>query len=255
MEILSSSPYLSCFLVTIVGLFFGSFSTMAAYRMPRGLDVIWRASHCTVCHHRLGVLDLFPVISWLFSGGKCRYCKTPIPCRYLLIELATAALFVFIYTLVGWQWSMLIPLWILVTALVIMVVVDFEHQIIPDTIHVVLIPMGLWYRHTNFAQLEEAFIGGIVGVAVALALRYGFWLWKKKEGLGLGDVKFFAVVGVFIQPELFAVFMFISGMTGIVISLLWRFLGKGEAFPFGPALGVSMLLCVLFPEALNIIGY
>ena len=74
----------------IVGLTLGSFTTMLTYRLPRRQSIVSPPSSCPHCNMRLKVRDLVPVFSWLFAGGKCRYCHTPIGARYLLIELAVA---------------------------------------------------------------------------------------------------------------------------------------------------------------------
>lgn len=78
---------LICALGFLFGIQFGSFATMASYRIPRGDDIVFTPSHCPKCNHRLTILDLFPIFSWIFFRGKCRHCKAPISPRYPLIEL------------------------------------------------------------------------------------------------------------------------------------------------------------------------
>lgn len=81
------------FLIFLMGAFFGSFFTLAVYRIPLGEDITHTHSYCPNCHHKLGVLDLFPILSYIFLGGKCRYCKKPIRIRYFLLEILSGFTF------------------------------------------------------------------------------------------------------------------------------------------------------------------
>ena len=81
-------------IIFIMGAFFGSFYTLAVYRIPLKQNIIYMHSYCPKCNHKLGVLDLFPILSYIFLGGKCRYCKNPIRIRYLLLEVLSGLVFV-----------------------------------------------------------------------------------------------------------------------------------------------------------------
>ncbi len=81
-------------LIFIIGTLFGSFYTLAVYRIPKRQDIVHTHSYCPNCNHKLGLLDLFPIISYLLLGGKCRYCKHKIRPRYLILELLSGILFV-----------------------------------------------------------------------------------------------------------------------------------------------------------------
>lgn len=83
-------------LIFIIGTLFGSFFTLAVYRIPLGKDIIHERSFCPNCNHKLGFFDLIPILSYIFLGGKCRYCKQKIRPRYLLLEIASGIIFVFI---------------------------------------------------------------------------------------------------------------------------------------------------------------
>lgn len=78
----------------IIGTLFGSFYTLAVYRIPKRQDIVHTHSYCPNCNHKLGFLDLIPIISYLFLGGKCRYCKQKIRIRYLILELLSGLLFI-----------------------------------------------------------------------------------------------------------------------------------------------------------------
>ncbi|MDF2866087.1 MAG: PppA [Clostridia bacterium] len=85
--------------VFIIGTLFGSFFTLATYRVPRKQDIVFKRSYCPSCEHELGFFDLIPVLSYLFVGGKCRYCKKKISIRYPLFEISNGLVFVCLYLL------------------------------------------------------------------------------------------------------------------------------------------------------------
>lgn len=80
-------------LIFIIGTLFGSFSTLAVYRIPRHEDITHKHSYCPHCNHKLLFLDMVPILSYIFLGGKCRYCKRKIRIRYLLLEILTGLIF------------------------------------------------------------------------------------------------------------------------------------------------------------------
>ena len=88
-------------IIFIIGITFGSFYTLAVYRIPKGQDITHTHSYCPNCNHKLGFLDLIPVFSYIFLGGKCRYCKKKIKPRYLIIELISGFAFLLFAFLIG----------------------------------------------------------------------------------------------------------------------------------------------------------
>ncbi len=239
------------FLLLLSGLFgalFGSFATALIYRLPREINWVSKRSACSKCGHTLGALDLIPLLTYIFTLGKCRYCKTKFGSTYLLIELLMVAGFILSAYLFGPTFKTVI-ICILVFATIIIFAVDFEHYIIPDEVNILIFLTGLAYAIYNNSGMEQYLFMPLFYLALALALRYLMFFWKKKEGLGLGDVKFFLAAGTFLSIESLSIFLFISGATGIVIAIIWKILKKGDIFPFGPALSLSLLFCVAFPES------
>ena len=92
----------------IIGTLFGSFFTLAIYRIPRKQDIVKTRSYCPTCKHKLGFFDCFPILSYVSTIGRCRYCKKPISIRYPLIELASGMVFLLIYLIFGLTWRTLI---------------------------------------------------------------------------------------------------------------------------------------------------
>lgn len=234
--------------VVFSGLVFGSFITLASYRLPLGEGIIRGPSRCPSCRTSLGFKDLWPVLSWLAHKGCCRHCRARISVRYPLIELVTAGIFLLLYARYG-----LSPAGIMLAffsvILLIMIVADFEHYIIPDEVHLALLPLGVIYHWLASSPLDAVAVSCAFGAALGLMLHHGYRFLRKKEGLGFGDVKFLAVAGLWLgNIMLFPPFLLFSGLLGIMTGLAWRALGLGERFPFGPALAAALFLCVAYPE-------
>lgn len=235
--------------VILAGLCFGSFVTLASFRLPRGEDIVLKPSRCPVCNTPLKARDMFPVLSWCLRP-TCRACKTRIHWRYPAIEIVTALAFALIY----FRWgitpqSLLLAL--LAVALLIMIVADFEHYIIPDVVLLVLLPAGILYQWLLGASFLGMIYGAALGLGIGFALHYGYKKLRKKDGLGWGDVKFLGLAGLWLGLLPLAPFLFLSGLFGIITGLGWRAVGRGKLFPFGPALALALFICVVFPEAVE----
>lgn len=96
------------FCMFVIGTLFGSFFSLATYRLPRHQDIIATRSYCTSCKHKLGFFDLIPVLSYIIRGGKCKYCKEKISIRYFLLEVSNGLIFVIFYLLFGYTINLLI---------------------------------------------------------------------------------------------------------------------------------------------------
>lgn len=233
--------------VVLVGLCVGSFVTMASYRLPLGQDIVRKPSHCPKCNAKLRALDLFPLLSWLFSRGRCRYCGVGVSVRYPLTELATAAAFLLVYSRYGIS-PHAVVLMLMATVLLIMIVADFECYIIPDSVHVALLPLGFVYHYLRVSDAGDVIGGLIAGLSLGLFLHYGYHYLRKRHGLGFGDVKFLAVAGFWLGLAPLVPFLFYSGIFGVLTGVVWRLLRRGALFPFGPALAASLFMCVVYPE-------
>ncbi|HYH03079.1 MAG TPA: prepilin peptidase, partial [Bacillota bacterium] len=121
-------------ILLLFGLIIGSFLNVVIYRLPRGESIVLPPSHCTNCQHRLGALDLIPVISFLGLRGKCRYCQSKISVRYPLVELLCGLLTLLWWYRVGMMDFSVngIAVLILTYALVVISLIDFDLQIIPN---------------------------------------------------------------------------------------------------------------------------
>ncbi len=231
----------------LLGLLLGSFASLIVYRWPRGEPVVTGHSRCTNCGHDLGVTDLIPVVSYALSRGKCRYCKVAISARYPIIEIIMAILFLLALVAAGPGLRTII-LCLLAVGLVIITFIDLEFQIIPDEASLALAGTGIAYHALSDTRIDtfiSAGAGALAGFAIAWLLRIAFQRMKGREALGFGDVKFFAVAGLWTGINGLADFMMISGLAGIVFAAAWRWRGGDAVFPFGPALAAGLYTVVL----------
>ncbi len=235
----------------LVGLIVGSFLNVIIYRLPRGESIVLPPSHCPACNHRLNGLDLFPVVSFLFLRGRCRYCGTAIGWRYPLVELLTGGL-----TLLAWlRFGPTVELagaLFLTYILIAIAFIDLDHQIIPNALTLPAIVVGLALRFWQGSGLD-AVIGGLVGGGI-------LWLvaWLYPKGMGLGDVKFLAMAGVFLGWLKAIYALFLGSFLGVLIILplmLLKKIGRRQPFPFGPFLAVAALVMVFFgDQVLGLLG-
>lgn len=234
-------------IILAIGACFGSFITAASWRLPREQDVVVGASKCPKCGHRLGFFDLIPVFSWFFSGGKCRHCKARVSSRYVITEVVTALIFLGLYERFGLN-SQSIILALLATSMLILIISDFETYIIPDSTTISAFILAIIYHYIIGNPWTDFVLGFIACLVVALTLRYGFYFIKKREALGMGDVKFLPVAGLWIGLSALPVYFILAGLTGIVTAIFWRIIFKNPEYPFGPALAIAMYIIVIFPQ-------
>ena len=241
----------SCVVAAILGAVLGSFLNCAAGRLAKDQPFIKGRSHCPACGHDLGVLDLVPVFSWLLLRGKCRHCGAKISPRYLITELLFAALTV--ACLLQFDLTVLcLRNWIFICCLFCLSLVDFESKIIPNG--TLLIAAGAWLAAEPF--LFENWTKTLAHVGTGVAISGGMLLISlvmdkvlQRESLGGGDVKLFAVVGLYLGllPSMFA--LILSCILGLAVNLP-RQRGNSEPFPFGPWIAVATVVMLFYGQAI-----
>jgi prepilin signal peptidase PulO-like enzyme (type II secretory pathway) len=244
---LHEQTWFLAFVVGIFGLCFGSFVTAASWRLPREEDIVSKPSYCPVCNTMLDWKDLFPLFSWLLQGGRCRHCQANIHWRYPVIEVVTAGLFLWIFFLHGLDVESIIFM-LLAVCLMILMVTDFEHYMIPDEIQIGVLVLGLFHAYRVEAPWLDVLAGIAGGFGMGLLLLLSHRYIRKREGLGFGDVKFMGAAGAWLGLLNLAPFLFFAGIAGTFIALMWRALGLGKVFPFGPGLAISLFGMVMFEE-------
>ncbi|MBP5242197.1 MAG: prepilin peptidase [Clostridia bacterium] len=188
----------------VVGLCVGSFLNVVIYRLPLGMNLATPPSHCPSCDHQLAWYDNIPLFSWLFLRGKCRYCGASVTPRYFLVELITALLWLGCAdTFYGDGGALNIAhiavCCLAVSALICMALIDAEHTFIPDSLQITLLLLGMVAVFTGgMENYAEKLYGFIVGGGFFLVIYLLCFPLFGREGLGFGDVKLMACVGLFL---------------------------------------------------------
>lgn len=252
MQPIDLHPYMSFALILagMVGACIGSFITLISHRLPIDEKVGATRSCCISCNAQLTPIDLVPVFSWLWLKGKCRHCSAKISARYIVTEIFCALGAVAIL----YSYKELSPLTIALIGLwwtsVAIILTDLEHYLILDEYQIALALFGLLYAYANDANWLHVFYAVSAGVIGTLAVKYIFLFVTKRDGLGMGDIKLFGVVGIWLmEPIHFAALLVFAGVLGLVSGMLWRLAGKGNMFPFAPAIILSLLLFIFVPDA------
>jgi len=279
LEIFLNTPWLLYTAVVLFSLCVGSFLNVVILRLPKMMQQGWRcqceeflelpeeqrkpetpitlskpASTCPSCGHKIRAWENIPVVSWLMLGGKCSSCKARISPRYPIIEAVTAVLAVVTVALLGPSEA---ALWALmfVYALVALTVVDFDTQLLPDSITLPLMWLGLVLNYFGMLTgFESAFWGAVAGY---LSLWSVYWLFKLvtgKEGMGHGDFKLLAALGAWLGWQLLPAVVLLSSLVGAVVGIslmVFRKHGREVPIPFGPYLAAAGVLCLWFGDAIQ----
>jgi leader peptidase (prepilin peptidase)/N-methyltransferase len=227
----------------VLGAIFGSFLNVVIHRLPRHESVVFPASHCPGCDMPVRPYDNIPILSWVLLRGHCRGCGEPISPRYPLVEAGTAALCVgavIAHTSAADMASSVALILIVVPAAAI----DLEHRIIPNKITalgaVLALVLGTALDPSGepVRLIAAAAAGGFLLLA---ALAY-------PGGMGMGDVKLAAVMGLFLGSAVAPAILveLLSGVTvgAVVIARKGAHAGRKTAIPFGPFLAFGALVAV-----------
>ncbi|MDP8969824.1 MAG: prepilin peptidase [Actinomycetota bacterium] len=237
-----------CFLL---GLVFGSFANVVIHRVPAGESIVRPASACRSCRAPVAARDNIPVVSWLLLGGRCRACGAPIGIGYPMVELVSGVLFALVGARIGWDWAL--PGFLLFSwMLLVVAVIDARTRKIPNrltypltpTLLVLLALAGLLNGQPGWAL--RALLGGIAAFAVLLLLALA-----SPRGMGMGDVKLAAFVGIGLgylgwAHLLLGVFggFLLGGLVALALLAVGR-RDRKDLIPFGPYLSAGALLALL----------
>ncbi len=245
----------------LFGLMVGSFLNVVIDRLPAGQSLAYPPSHCPACNKKLAVKDLIPVLSYTWLRGRCRYCKAPIPGRLPLVEAATGLAFGLLYMRFGLSPQLAVALFYFCLLLVI-AVIDLDHQLILNWLVYPAAPIALLLsllfhgfdmtllpkNLEMVSNLAQAAVGFGVGLALFLLIAI-----FSRGGMGLGDVKMAALMGIALgyPSVLVAIFLAImaGGITALVL-LAARKKGRKQAIPFGPFLALGTMLALLWGNSI-----
>ncbi|MCS7023741.1 MAG: prepilin peptidase [Bryobacteraceae bacterium] len=255
-------------LAGLLGLLVGSFLNVCIYRLPRDLSVVRPRSHCPSCQRTIAWYDNVPIASYLWLGGKCRWCRTPYSISYPLVEFFTGVSFFFSVLSKGWNplgWK----LCVLSAILIDLIVTDLFDRILPDEFTLGGFLMALVFAPftpppsqfstlflpptlaTWIHSLAEALLGGLISATLLWLTGEVYLRIRKREGLGLGDVKMMLVVGGFLGLPGALMTVFAGSLLGAILGGLYMLVTKkGQLYelPFGTFLGTAALGIALFGE-------
>ncbi|WP_235828087.1 prepilin peptidase [Brevibacillus migulae] len=236
----------------LLGLFFGSFYTMVGHRVPKKDSILHARPHCPSCKSRLRPAELIPIFSFLKGRGKCKGCGTPIPPLYPIMEGLTGISFLLVFLQYAWTWETVCGL-LFVSLLIIITVSDLEYQLIPNK---VLLPFMLLFLILRFIHPygETSYEGHLIGMAAGF-LFFLVLAVISRGGVGGGDVKLFAVIGLFLPPALLVLTIFFSSAMGAFFGLFQWIRGRASRttmIPFGPFIALGAVTAYVYGRALLI---
>jgi len=205
--------------------------------------------------HSLVWRDLVPVFSYVFLGGRCRYCREAISPRYPLVEMGNAVIWCLAVDMSDSIQSVVLTQ-LFFSALLTLSMIDLSEMIIPDVINLIIIALGIARQVTaDESGLLNGLQGAVLGGGSLLLISLlSLWIWRR-EGIGGGDVKMMTVCGFWLGWRNTAVALCLSPYLALTGVAVWRLAGralpKDRRVPFGPALSLACLLAAVWGEAIT----
>jgi len=232
----------------ILGAAIGSFLNVIIDRLPADKSIVYPPSSCDACQHQLSWPDLFPVFSYLFLRGRCRYCKVKIPQRIFWVELGTGLLTALLFWKFGWKPILGVTI-VYSAVLIAIAVIDLNHQLILNklTYPFLLIALVVNFFVPNLYSWHNVLFGLSGGAVGFLILFVPALIYRK--GMGLGDVKMAALIGLMtgFPNVIVAVFggIILGGIVAIIL-LLFKKKSRKEGIPFGPYLSLATIITFFY---------
>lgn len=258
-------------IIFVFGAVIGSFLNVLIYRLPIGMDFKKGNSICPKCEHKLNWKDLFPLFSWIFLGGKCRYCKAPISKQYPIVEALNGTFYVLAYIFLcgGVQGGYsitgigdlglslkLVGYMVMFSALLVVSWIDFKHQIIPDSMWIAILVGGLFIVGDALITGEfskEWIISKVIGFFTVSGLFFIVAFVTQGRAMGGGDIKLMAAVGFVLGWKAVLISLFMSAVFGVLFSIGRKIVSKTEmkgVVPFGPFLAMGSAVCAFVGESI-----
>jgi prepilin signal peptidase PulO-like enzyme (type II secretory pathway) len=247
--------------IAVFALLIGSFLNVVAIRYCDGGSIVFPGSHCMHCQHRLGIFELVPLFSFLLSKGRCKHCQQPQSKLYPLGESTTCALFLIMYTHVGWSGELLVA-WLFSSVLVVALIADLYAGLIPWRFTIPMLVVLLLIRTITTDQVWW-YYGLAVGIMFLFfqAVEWLYQILRKTEqfAFGGGDVVLFYVIAATLGLKLTLLCLFLSSVLGIVFYYLRMGreivdgvdgLDGGRAVRLAPAIAIAAVVCYLWGDAL-----
>jgi len=270
-DLLYAEPVVFTGLVFLFSLMIGSFLNVVVHRLPKMMEAEWHLqcaelrgetlpaagrynlwlprSACPHCGHTIGALENIPVLSWLWLRGRCSDCGARISPRYPVVELVVALL----SAAAAWKWGVTwqtLGAVMLIWALVALAFIDLDTTLLPDSITLPLLWLGLMFNlGGQFASIEDAVVGAIAGYLVLWSVYWLFKLATGKEGMGYGDFKLLAALGAWLGWQMLPAILLLSSVVGAGVGVAMIVLIKHDhrvPIPFGPYLAGGGVVALFF---------
>ncbi len=232
----------------LFGLVFGSFYNVVGLRVPQKESIVQPPSHCTKCQRQLTALDLVPVLSYLFLGGKCRSCGNKIAWIYPVMELLTGLLFAFAYRQLGWSIEFIVALFF-ISLLVIIVVSDIAYMLIPDKVLLFFLPFLVIGRVLSpLTPWWDCAVGAVVGFGILYSIAV-----ISNGGMGGGDIKLFFLIGLVLGTMHTLLTLFVAAVIGMIVGLVVltkNKQGRKTPIPFGPSIALAAIIVYFYGDSL-----
>jgi leader peptidase (prepilin peptidase)/N-methyltransferase len=236
----------------LAGLAVGSFLNVCILRLPRGESVVFPPSRCPSCGQQLRWWHNIPVVSWIALRGRCAFCATRILVRYPLVEALTAVLFVAHGAVFG-PGLLLAARLTLAAVLIVLAFIDLDHRMLPNSLTLPFIVVGLAFSAVVPPGLPAALLGVALGGGLLWLIGEAYYRLRGVEGMGMGDVKMLAMIGAFLGWQGTLVTLIVATLAGAFVGLLMMATRRGGmryALPFGTFLALGGIAASLFGDAL-----
>lgn len=274
--LLQASPLIFALVCGILGLLVGSFLNVVIHRLPKMMEREWQSqcaeligqspepaprydlivprSACPHCGHAISAIENIPVLSYLFLRGKCAGCGAAISMRYPVVEAVSGILSAYAAWHFGFGLAGMAAI-VFVWALIALTFIDFDTQLLPDSITLPLLWLGLLLNLTGtYTSLQSAVIGASAGYLILWSVYWLFKLVTGKEGMGFGDFKLLAAIGAWLGWAMLPLVILLSSAVGAVIGItliLFAKHGRNIPIPFGPYLAGGGLIALFWGPTLT----
>jgi leader peptidase (prepilin peptidase)/N-methyltransferase len=271
-----SSPLFFALFSGLLGLLVGSFLNVVIHRLPKMMEREWHSqcaelngqppapapaynlvvprSACPHCGHAIRASENIPVLSYLFLRGKCAGCGVAISPRYPIVESVSGMLSAYAAWHFGFGLAGIAAI-LFVWALIALTCIDFDTQLLPDSITLPLLWLGLLLNLNGaFTSLENSVIGAVAGYLVLWSVYWMFKLVTGKEGMGFGDFKLLAAIGAWLGWSMLPLVILLSSAVGAVIGITLIVVtkhGRNIPIPFGPYLAGGGLIALFWGPSLT----
>lgn len=251
--------------IFLMGIYFGSFFTLAVHRIPKGENITHKHSYCPKCNHKLGILDLIPVFSYIFLGAKCKYCKEKIRPRYFLLEITSGIMFVLfalsldinLYNIELGKIIYFIISILYFTGLIIIAGIDKEkHQIEKSVLLYNLLVTIIYMIYSCTINYNNVYAYVIyLSIIMILTIIDNYYLKRKLKENYIVEILILLMTMIAFSGEYIVIYTIIFALLSIAFTLILnkirdykptvKTISKNTQIPFAFYLGISNIIVII----------